>query len=104
MCYPNNINWSDLFSKYSRHFSKPHTAEYLVDLAQESIQKCEEDFDCHVGTVVTDKAANVAKMRKLLEDTSELNLVTYECSAHILNLLAHDLEIGNVKENVVWLL
>ncbi len=51
--------------------------------------------NCNVGSVVTDNAANVNKMRKLLEQENELKLVTYGYTSHILNLLAHDLEIGN---------
>ena len=51
---------------------------------------------------MTDNAANVTKMRKQLEQANELKLLTYGCTAHILNLLAHDLEIGNIKEHVVY--
>ncbi|XP_076051254.1 uncharacterized protein LOC143031389 [Oratosquilla oratoria] len=50
---------------------KPHTAEYLLQLVQNSIKKGEQDFGCHIGSVVTDNAANVTKMRKLLEESSE---------------------------------
>lgn len=52
---------------------------------------------------MTDNAANVAKMRKLLEESSEPEhtVLTYGCAAHLLNLLAHDLEIDNVKQHVV---
>ena len=50
---------------------------------------------------MTDKAAaNVAKMRSKLGETNK-DLITYGCSAHLLNLLAHDLEIPNVKAQVV---
>lgn len=82
---------------------KPHTAEYLLQLVQNSIKKAEQDFGCRIGSVVTDNAANVAKMRKLLEESSEPEhtVLTYGCAAHLLNLLAHDLEIDNVKQHVV---
>ena len=46
---------------------QPHTAEYLQELSKSAIQKCKEELGCHVGSVVTDNAANVNKMRKLLE-------------------------------------
>ncbi len=46
---------------------QPHTAEYLEELSKSAIQKCKEELDCHVGSVVTDNADNVNKMRKLLE-------------------------------------
>ncbi|QQP50145.1 Transposase, partial [Caligus rogercresseyi] len=81
---------------------RPHTAEYLKDMAASSIAKTENDFKCSVGSIVTDNAANVKKMRTNLEETLEhKKLVTYGCSAHILNLLAHDLEIPNIKDQVV---
>ncbi|XP_066983751.1 uncharacterized protein [Macrobrachium rosenbergii] len=82
---------------------QPHTAEYLAELSESVIQKCKEELGCHVGSVVTDNAANVNKMRKLLEHGNELKLVTYGCTAQILNLLARDLEIGNIKEHVVYI-
>ncbi len=82
---------------------QPHTAEYLEDLAKSSIQKC-KDLGCLVGSVVTDiNAANVNKMRKNLEQANELNLLTYGCTAHILNLLAHEMEIGNIKDHIVYI-
>lgn len=80
---------------------KPHTSEYLVEVAASAIQKCEQTFNCHVRSFVTDNAANVAKMRQELEQREDLDLVTYGCSAHLLNLLAKDLEITNIKEQVV---
>lgn len=51
-------------------------------------------------SVVTDNAANTAAMRMKLEENIA-NLLKYGCSAHILNLFAHDLEISNVKKHVV---
>lgn len=81
----------------------PHTAENLTELTTASIAKAEKDFKCSVGSVVTDNAANVAKMRtKLEESETHKGLITYGCSAHLLNLLAHDLEIPNVKAQVVY--
>lgn len=80
---------------------EPHTAEYLAKVATASMQKAESNFGCQVGSVVTDNAANVAAMRKKLEEKEDTDIVTYGCSAHMLNLLAHDLEVPNVKEQVV---
>lgn len=40
-------------------------------------------------------------MRQLLNDTEDLNVITYGCSAHLLNLFAHDIEIPSVKELVL---
>lgn len=80
---------------------EPHTAEYLVNVATTSMEKARNNFGCQVGSIVTDNAANVAAMRRKLEEKDDTDLVTYGCSAHILNLLAHDLELPNVKEQVV---
>ena len=55
-----------------------------------------------IGSIVTDNAANVTKMRQDLRKLEgHRNLIAYGCTAHILNLLAHDLEIPHVKEHVV---
>ena len=77
---------------------KPHTAEYLTEVAKAAIEKAETQFTCTVGSLVTDNAANVNAMRNKITQSS--NVVTYGCSAHILNLLAQDLEVPNVKEQV----
>ncbi len=53
---------------------QPHTAEYLEELSKSAIQKYKEELHCNVGSVVTDNAANVNKMRKLLEQENELKL------------------------------
>jgi len=39
-----------------------------------------------------------------VEQRDDVNVRTYGCSAHLLNLLAHDLEISNVKEHVVYVM
>ena len=77
-----------------------HTAEYLCETATHAINKIEKEYKCTVGSLVTDNAANVAKMRNELSKIDN-RLITYGCSSHILNLLAHDLEIKNVKAQVV---
>jgi len=60
----------------------------LVEVAVSAIQKCEQTFSCHLCSFVTDNAANVAKMRWELECQQDLDVVTYGCSAHLLNPLA----------------
>ena len=66
-----------------------------------AIKKCENRFGCRVCSFVTDNAANVARMRQDLELREDVDVITYGCSAHLLNLLAKDLEIANIKEQVV---
>lgn len=78
-----------------------HTSEYLAEIACNSIKKCEEELKCYVRSVVTDNANNVAKMRQLLENHDDLNVITYGCSAHVLNLLAKDCQFPNIKEHVL---
>lgn len=78
-----------------------HTSEYLTEIAYNSIKKCEEELKCHIRSVVSDNANNVAKMRQLLENRVDLDVITYGCSAHVLNLLAGDCQFPNVKEHVL---
>lgn len=78
-----------------------HTAEYLTEVAVSAIKKCETTFGCHVRSVVTDNAANMAKMRSEIKEREDIDVVTYGCSAHLLNLLAKDLEIVSIKEQII---
>ncbi|KAI6649837.1 Transposase [Oopsacas minuta] len=78
-----------------------HTSEYLAELAADAITSCEINFRCHVRNVVTDNAANMAKMRRDLQKKIPNEILTYGCSAHLLNLLAQDVQITGVKEQVV---
>jgi len=79
-----------------------HSWDYLVNLVESSVIHC-ESFGCTVGSVVTDNAANMNKMRKNLATCDGLqnkNIITLGCSAHILNLLAHDIEVPGVKTHI----
>lgn len=79
-----------------------HTAEYLLNLAVTSIKSCQK-HGCRVRSFVTDNAANMCKMREQLVRCEELgmpDIITYGCSAHILNLLAHDIEIPEIKRHI----
>lgn len=78
-----------------------HTAEYLAEVAIESIKNCQNNFKCIVRSVVTDNAANVTKMRLLLQSRTDLNVITYGCSAHVLNLLANDFQYSSIKEQIM---
>ena len=69
---------------------EPHTAEYLVKVSIASMEKAHKNFGCQGGSTVMDNATNVAAMRRMLEGKDEADQVTYGCSAHILDLLAHD--------------
>ena len=47
----------------------PHTAEFLLEVAKESIKEAEKKFLSTVGSVVTDNGANVKKMRTRVMET-----------------------------------
>lgn len=80
-----------------------HTAEYLTELAKEIVFNCEHNFNCSVRSFVTDNAKNVKGMRQELDKDNQLDLLTYGCSAHLLNLLAQDLKTDDVKEHIVYI-
>lgn len=77
---------------------KPHTSEYLTEICEVLIKKLKSQYNCNVASLVTDNAYNMAKMRN---DLKKSDIITYGCSAHLLNLLSKDFEIGIIKEHVV---
>jgi len=79
-----------------------HGSEYMMSLAIEGIKKCAE-IGCKVKSFVTDNARNMAKMRQDLatyDDPLLSDIITYGCSAHILQLLAKDIHIGDMYGHV----
>jgi len=78
-----------------------HNAEYLSEVAVNAIDKCKNEIGATVKSFVTDNAANVRKMRHNLESDESIDVVTYGCSAHQLNLLSGDLEVSGVKDKIV---
>lgn len=78
-----------------------HTADYLESITYNSIKKCEDELKCRIRSVVTDNAANVKKTRLLLEKRPDLDIITYGCSAHILNLLANDCQSPDITKHVL---
>ena len=76
------------------------SASNLKDMAQSAIKKAENQYGCRVGSFVTDNAANMAAMRRALKSEDD-DVITLGCGAHILNLLAKDLEIANVHKHIV---
>lgn len=87
-----------------------HTSEYLQDICEQSIFSAEKKFNCKVRSIVTDNAANMTKMRNEMENTDANNtehyfpVLTFGCSAHVLNLLAKDLQLPDVVEHVVQII
>lgn len=78
--------------------AKSHTSEYLKEIALESISNATKKFGVSVRSIVTDNSSNVSKMRKYLESD---NLIQYGCLAHILNLLALDLDNSAVTGHIL---
>lgn len=81
-----------------------HTSEYLTNLTLKIIKEAEDKFSCCVRSVVTDNAANMAKMRSLVKDHPNGDIIAYGCSAHLLNLLAKDLNVDAVMNHVVQIM
>ena len=80
---------------------KSHTSDYLHEITKTVIQECEMKFKCHVRSFVTDNAANMSRMRRELKDNDDVNVITYGCSAHYLNLLAKDVEVSGVRDHLL---
>lgn len=80
---------------------KSHTSDYLYEITKSVIHQSEEQFKCHVRSFVTDNAANMSKMRKDLRNNDDVDVITYGCSAHYLNLLAKDVEISGVRDHLM---
>lgn len=66
-----------------------HTWDYLTSLVVNSIKSCEQ-FGCTVGSLVTDNSTNMHRMTSNLATHNDfsIDIITYCCSAHLLNLLA----------------
>ncbi|XP_047986596.1 uncharacterized protein LOC125226609 [Leguminivora glycinivorella] len=79
----------------------PHTALNLKDIALKSIAKAKQELGVTVRSFVTDSAANERLLRSHLEKTEDVDIIQYGCSAHILNLLAKDLEIPAVTASIM---
>lgn len=79
---------------------KPHNSTYLKEVTQEAISNIEQRYNCTVGSLVTDNAANMNKMREELGEIRP-EIIQYGCSAHQLNLLAKDLEITGIQQHIV---
>jgi len=79
----------------------PHTSDYLQKLTSEEIKRCESEFKVMIGSVVTDNAGNVTKMRRELQKEDDLDIIQYGCNAHILHLLSQDLKLSGVIQPVV---
>ena len=55
-------------------------AEYLLEVVEHAIPKCEEQFCCHIPSFVTNSEANKAKIQRVLKQNG-LNVISYGCSA-----------------------
>lgn len=62
----------------------------------ETILEVEHEFNVKICSFVTDNAVNMNGLRKFF-----LEHIAYGCSAHIANLLTHDLDIPHVKNPII---
>ena len=60
-----------------------HTTENVVRIAQDSVVKSVSKYNFKVRGVVTDKAANVQKIRKALSERDNEEIFMFGCSAHL---------------------
>jgi hypothetical protein len=82
------------FSHAFDTLGEPHDAAHLLKWAKEAIKRVEEVFKVRVVAVVTDGAPNMACMREGLEreNTEIKRIQTYRCQAHLINLIAKEIE------------
>ena len=76
-----------------------HTGDNLEVIAEKAIKQAEENLECTVSSFVTDNASNMKKCRNQLQDAQPI--ITYPCSAHILDRLAKDVDTSNIKSDIV---
>ena len=68
-------------------------------MSKSIIKEVTDEYGVTVKSLVTDNAANMKAMRRELK--KECNIMTYGCSSHLANLLAHDIDIPNAKSHVI---
>ena len=79
-------------------YEPQHTGDNLQIIMQNCIRKAKRLYDCSTASVVTDNASNMCKMRRQLH--TEDFILTYGCSAHLLNLLVKDLEEEGTRKEL----
>ncbi|KAF2896054.1 hypothetical protein ILUMI_10124 [Ignelater luminosus] len=78
----------------------PHTSNYLTEIVCDLISSCKDKYNCSATSFVTDNAANMVCMQATVEEKIGTKVITYGCSAHILNLLSNDLEIKILRKTL----
>ena len=66
----------------------PNSADNLLEIVKEQKSYIETEFQVRVSSLMTDNAANMAKIRR---EFSSLGIHVYGCSAHFADLLAKDI-------------
>ena len=59
----------------------------------------QNEYECKVHSLVTDNAENMSKLRTLVTSDSP-DIIAYGCGAHLLNLLAKDLNPADIMKKV----
>ena len=77
------------------------TAQYIAQLADEEIKRCEKEYGCKVVGFVSDNEAKMVAMRRILEEHRP-GFVTLGCAAHFINLALQEISpkplIGQIVE------
>lgn len=79
--------------------SEKKTSEYCADVVKKSIEELRENFGKKVFAVCSDNENKMKKMRSILE--KDLNVVTYGCSAHYLNLVYSEIIPNTLIKQIV---
>ena len=95
-----NLSWGFRFFSGGKRFlvntidtsGKPHTTEYLVDVLDSEVKRCEIEWKVKVQGVVMDNAANMKVMRTAYKEKTEGESMVhvYGCQAHVANLVSMD--------------
>ena len=66
------------------------TAQYIVQIADEEINRCEKEYGCNVVGFISDNEAKMVAMRRMLEERRP-GFVTLGCAAHYINLALQEI-------------
>lgn len=80
--------------------SEKKTSEQCVSIVEEAMNECFENLNCKVFAVVTDNEPKMTKMWEILNEKHP-DLITYGCSAHLLNLVEKEISPKTVLSHIV---
>lgn len=90
---------SFLFNAYDSG-SEKKTAKKCSEVVEAAIKECEEKYDAKIFAMVTDNENKMSKMWQILKE-KQPKLITYGCSAHILNLMEKDVTPKTILNKII---